>query len=60
MPRGDLERGFDRVTSVAVLVGVVATIIAGATIWLVLTDLMTVANSWTGARFRRSCAALPR
>ena len=41
----DLERGFDRVTSVAVLVGVVATIIAGATIWLVLTDPVTVANS---------------
>lgn len=41
----DLERGFDRVTSVAVLIGVVATIIAGATIWLVLTDPVTVANS---------------
>ena len=56
----DLQRGFDRVTSVAVLVGVVATIIAGATIWLVLTDPVTVATSLTGARFRRSCAALPR
>ena len=41
----DLERGFDRVTSVAVLVGIVATIIAGATIWLVLTDPVTVANA---------------
>ena len=41
----DLERGFDRVTSVAVLIGVVAAIIAGATIWLVLTDPVTVANA---------------
>ena len=41
----DLERGFDRVTSVAVLIGVLATIIADATIWLVLTDPVTVANA---------------
>ena len=41
----DLERGFDRVTSVAVLIGVLATIIAGATIWLVLTDPVTVATA---------------
>ena len=41
----DLERGFDRLTSVAVLIGIVATIMAGATIWLVLTDPVTVANA---------------
>ena len=41
----DLERGFDRVTSVAVLIGVLATIIAGATIWPVLTDPVTVATA---------------
>jgi hypothetical protein len=41
----DLERGFDRVTSVAVVIGLVAAVIAGATIWLVLTDPVTVANS---------------
>jgi len=41
----DLERGFDRVTSVAVLIGVLATIVAGATIWLVLTDPVTVATA---------------
>ena len=41
----DLERGFDRVASVAVLIGVVSSIIAGATIWLVLTDPVTVANA---------------
>ena len=31
--------------SVAVLIGVVAAIIAGATIWLLLTDPVTVANA---------------
>ena len=41
----DLERGFDRVTSVAVLIGGLAAIIAGATIWLVLTDPVTVATA---------------
>src|SRR5688572_32888768 len=38
------ERG-DRVASVAVLIGVIAAVIAGATIWLVLTDPVTVANA---------------
>ncbi len=38
------ERG-DHVASVAVLIGVIAAVIAGATIWLVLTDPVTVANS---------------
>jgi hypothetical protein len=38
------ERG-DRVVSVAVLIGVIAAVIAGAAIWLVLTDPVTVANS---------------
>ena len=31
--------------SVAVLIGVIAAIIAGATIWLLLTDPVTVANA---------------
>ncbi len=31
--------------SVAVLIGVVAAVIAGATIWLLLTDPVTVANA---------------
>jgi hypothetical protein len=34
-----------RVTSVAVLIGVFAAVIAVATIWLVLTDPMTVATA---------------
>lgn len=42
---GDPDRGLDRVTSVGVLIGVVAAIIAGATIWLLITDPVTVANA---------------
>jgi hypothetical protein len=41
----DPDRGVDRVTSVAVLIGIVAAIVASATIWLVLTDPVTVANA---------------
>jgi len=39
------EDRVDRVASVAVLIGFMAAIIAGATIWLVLTDPVTVANA---------------
>jgi len=39
------EPGFGRVTSVAVLLGFGATVIAGATIWLVLTDPVTMATA---------------
>lgn len=41
----DAEVRGDRVASVAVLIGVIAAIIAGATIWLVLTDPVTIANA---------------
>jgi len=41
----DPERGVDRVTSVAVVIGILAVIIAGATIWLLLTDPVTVVNA---------------
>jgi hypothetical protein len=41
----DLEGGFDRVASVAVLIGALATVIAGATIWLVFTDPITIASA---------------
>ena len=44
-PTGDPDRGLDRVTSVGVLIGVVAAIIAGATIWLLVTDPVTIANA---------------
>ena len=42
--RDQEERG-GRVASVAVLIGVMAAVIAGATIWLMLTDPVTVANA---------------
>jgi hypothetical protein len=44
-PTGDPDRGLDRVTSVGVLIGVIAAVIAGATIWLLVTDPVTVANA---------------
>ena len=44
-PSADPDRGLDRVTSVGVLIGVVATVIASATIWLLVTDPVTVANA---------------
>jgi hypothetical protein len=42
---GDPDRGLDRVTSVGVLIGVIAAVIATATIWLLVTDPVTVANA---------------
>jgi hypothetical protein len=42
---GDADRGLDRVTGVGVIIGVIAAIVAGATIWLLLTDPVTVANA---------------
>jgi hypothetical protein len=44
-PVQDSERRGGRVASLAVLVGAVAAIVAGATIWLLLTDPVTVANA---------------
>jgi hypothetical protein len=41
----DAEGGMSRAASVAVVIGVLAAIIAGATIWLLLTDPMTVADA---------------
>ena len=41
----DPDRGLDRVTSVGVLIGVIAAVIAGATIWLLVTDPVTVASA---------------
>lgn len=47
-PVGEPEAGFDRVTSLGVLIGVTAAVIAGATIWLMLTDPVTVVNALDG------------
>jgi hypothetical protein len=45
-PEADVRVG--RVASVAVVIGVSAAIVAGATIWLMLTDPVTVATSVEG------------
>lgn len=41
----DAEGRVNRAASVAVLIGVLAAVVAGATIWLLLTDPVTVANA---------------
>ena len=45
LPERDAEPGVGRVVSVAVLIGVVAALVAGSTIWLVVTDPVAVANA---------------
>lgn len=42
---GERERDFGRVTSIGVFVAALAAVVAGASIWLVLTDPVTVANA---------------
>jgi hypothetical protein len=44
-PVGEPEGGLDRVTGIGVLIGVIAAVVAGATIWLLLTDPVTVVNA---------------
>jgi hypothetical protein len=44
-PSVDSESGINRITSVAIVIGVLAAIVAGATIWLMLTDPVTVLNA---------------
>jgi len=45
---GDVDRGLDRVTSIGVVIGVASAVVAGATIWLVITDPVTVASAVEG------------
>jgi hypothetical protein len=40
-----IDRGLGRVLSIAVLVGLFCSIVAGATIWLLLTNPITVATA---------------
>lgn len=40
-----VDRGLGRVLSIAVLVGLVCSVVAGATIWLLLTNPVTVATA---------------
>ena len=42
---GEADGRLGRAASVAVVIGVLAAVIAGATIWLLLTDPVTVANA---------------
>jgi hypothetical protein len=42
---GDADARTSRVASVALLIGIVAAVVAGATIWLLLTDPVTVATA---------------
>jgi hypothetical protein len=39
------EGAVNRITSVAIVIGALAAIVAGATIWLLLTDPVTVLNA---------------
>jgi hypothetical protein len=48
IPDGDPDRGLDRVTSLGVVIGIVSAVVAGATIWLVITDPVTVASAIEG------------
>jgi hypothetical protein len=41
----DPDSGIGRVTSVAILIGALAAIVAGATIWLLLTDPVAVLDA---------------
>jgi hypothetical protein len=44
-PDVDPDRGLDRVTSLGVVIGAASAVVAGATIWLVVTDPVTVASA---------------
>ena len=47
-PDDDPDRGLDRVTSLGVAIGITSAVVAGATIWLVVTDPVTVASAIEG------------
>ena len=44
-PQENPDRGLDRVTSLGVLIAVLTAVMAGAIIWLVVTDPITVASA---------------
>ena len=41
----DLDSGVSRIASVAMVIGVLAAVLAGATMWLLVSDPVTVANA---------------
>ena len=44
-PETNPDRGLDRVTSLGVLIAILSAVVAGAIIWLVVTDPVTVASA---------------
>ena len=47
-PQDNPDRGLDRVTSLGVIIAIVSAVVAGAVIWLVVTDPVTVASAVEG------------
>ena len=47
-PQDNPDRGLDRVTSLGVLIAIMSAVVAGAVIWLVVTDPVTVASAVEG------------
>ena len=47
-PQANPDQGLDRVTSVGVLIAILSAVVAGAIIWLVVTDPVTVASAVEG------------
>ena len=47
-PQDNPDRGLDRVTSLGVIIAILSAVIAGAVIWLVVTDPVTVASAVEG------------
>jgi len=47
-PQDNPDRGLDRVTSLGVLIAILSALVAGAIIWLVVTDPVTVASAVEG------------
>ena len=41
----DLDSGVSRIAGVAIVIGVLAAVLAGATMWLLVSDPVTVANA---------------
>ena len=47
-PQDNPDQGLDRVTSLGVLIAALSAVVAGAIIWLVVTDPVTVASAVEG------------
>lgn len=47
-PQDNPDRGLDRVTSLGVIIAILSAVVAGAIIWLVVTDPVTVASAVEG------------